>query len=707
MTRAGRAAWSAAIALVWTIACDGSPPPPDAGGRDGAPSGCTSDLECDDELFCNGRERCAPDEAGADDRGCARDAAPCARCSETDDRCVTSCAEGSDADGDGRDAVECGGDDCDDADALRFPGAVEVCDVRDRDEDCDPSTFGVRDLDGDGSPDSACCNVRGDGVRVCGDDCDDARAGVHPRSVETCDRLDNDCDGLVDEAVGRSFYPDLDGDRFGDATVAPTLACDPPEGYVEDGRDCDDTRADVRPGLTDVCDGLDNDCRDGVDTEPGATDLCGIVPSGTTACVAGRCAVVCPAPRADCDGAYANGCESDTTADADHCGACGVACGLGGACAAGACDGVRQLAAGATHAFLLRGSGVLVSWGSGAEGELGTGTLATTYSPEIVRTLPALSGVAAGATFSCGWRVSTSSGLSFGDQWCWGRNDRGQLGEGSRTSSALPRRVATRFLTMDMRVSTGGDHACRWTRSAAGSFVDCWGANSWGQLGQGGAPGTPAELLVPTEVSPPSGFVWASGLAAGRTHTCAVGADQRVACWGLNGSGQVDGTVASMMVTAPTIVAGVSGVRQISVGSAHSCAVRVDGTVWCWGRNLEGQLGRGTSTFSETAGPVPGLSGAVEVASGYRFACARLDDGTVRCWGDGHFGQLGDGTGTSRRAPAAVTGIDDATHLTLGEYSTCVVRASGRVWCWGYNADGELADGTAAHRSVPVQSVDL
>jgi alpha-tubulin suppressor-like RCC1 family protein len=260
---------------------------------------------------------------------------------------------------------------------------------------------------------------------------------------------------------------------------------------------------------------------------------------------------------------------------------------------------------------------------------------------------------------------------------------------------------------MAMRVSAGGDHACRFSRTSAGSFVDCWGRNNIGQLGQGGAVGTPAELLVPTEVAAPSGFAWTAELAAGRTHTCAVGADQRVACWGANTSGQLDGAASPTPVTAPVIVPGVSGVRQISVGASHTCALRMDGTVWCWGRNAEGQLGRGTSTVSEAPGPVPGLVGVAEIAAGFRFTCARIDDGTVQCWGDGGFGQIGDGADLGRLAPATVTGIDDATQLALGEYSACVVRATGRVWCWGYNADGELADDTPVNRAVPVQSVDL
>src|SRR5690606_27213938 len=131
--------------------------------------------DCDDGLYCNGVELCV-------DALCVPGTPPCAsdieQCLEDRDECLAlDCSEETrDADDDGSDSKACGGQDCDDADPNRFPGNPEVCDPDNRDEDCDPRTFGVRDLDGDGEPDAACCN--GDN---CGTDCDDTRAGVNPR----------------------------------------------------------------------------------------------------------------------------------------------------------------------------------------------------------------------------------------------------------------------------------------------------------------------------------------------------------------------------------------------------------------------------------------------------------------------------------------------------------------------------------------------
>ncbi|MCZ7685199.1 MAG: putative metal-binding motif-containing protein [Sandaracinaceae bacterium] len=118
-----------------------------------------------------------------------------------------SCGASSDADGDGHDSVACGGNDCDDADANRFPGNIEVCNTVD--EDCDATTLGGprdADADGDGFVDERCCNPDADGGLVCGDDCDDARPGVHPSAIESCNGVDDDCADGIDEGVQLTFH---------------------------------------------------------------------------------------------------------------------------------------------------------------------------------------------------------------------------------------------------------------------------------------------------------------------------------------------------------------------------------------------------------------------------------------------------------------------------------------------------------------------
>jgi hypothetical protein len=276
----------------------------DAGGDAAAPS-CTRDGECDDGQFCNGAERCG---AGV----CVAGAPPCSasECDESRDVCACDTA---DADGDGADSLVCGGDDCDDGDARRYPGATETCDADGLDEDCDPTTFGARDLDGDGALDALCCN----GL-VCGTDCDDTRGGVGPSATEVCNGADEDCDAIVDEGVQVTLYTDADRDGFG--AGAASLGCPGTPDTATNGDDCDDTRAATNPSALEVCDGVrDDDCDmavdEGCDCTTGSTRACGSdvgeCVAGTQSCIAGTwggCDAVGPAAEAcnglddDCDG---------------------------------------------------------------------------------------------------------------------------------------------------------------------------------------------------------------------------------------------------------------------------------------------------------------------------------------------------------------------------------------------------------------------
>ena len=205
---------------------------------------CSEASGCDDGRFCNGAELCAPEAAGADSRGCIAGAPPSCLdgqvCSTEENRCITDCDVTRDADGDGVDALECGGDDCDDTDRRRYYGNVEVCDSEGLDEDCIQSTLG-HDMDGDGVESDECCNYQLDGTLLCGEDCNDDYAGVSPRlEEEDCDHYgDNNCDGVNEH--------DGDGDGFDDVDCG--------------GNDCDDSNPELNPGRADVCgNDIDENC---------------------------------------------------------------------------------------------------------------------------------------------------------------------------------------------------------------------------------------------------------------------------------------------------------------------------------------------------------------------------------------------------------------------------------------------------------------
>ena len=213
-------------------------------------------------------------------------------------------------------------DDCDDSEAAINPGALEGCNGAD--DDCDgevdegavdaASWYRDGDEDGYGDP--------GDQRDLCeapsgwvadATDCDDADAGVNPDADEICNSVDDDCDGAVDDDAtdGRTWYLDADEDGYG-LDSAAHLACQRPDGYVADGGDCDDALAEANPGVSELCDGFDNDC-DGVTDEDDAVDARRWYPDvdGDGYGVQGSSTVSCEAPegwvrsRSDCDDADA------------------------------------------------------------------------------------------------------------------------------------------------------------------------------------------------------------------------------------------------------------------------------------------------------------------------------------------------------------------------------------------------------------------
>jgi len=190
-------------------------------------------------------------------------------CDDSDCASEPICA--CDTDGDGYDAVSCGGLDCDDTDASINPLASEVCDGIDNDCDGDIDaddsdavglTTYYPDADGDSYGDSSGgtdeCSAPS-GYTTDDTDCDDTDASVNPGATEVCDSIDNDCDGSIDEGLTTTYFPDADGDGYGDSSGG-TDECSAPSGYTTDSSDCNDANASINPAASEVCDGVDNDC---------------------------------------------------------------------------------------------------------------------------------------------------------------------------------------------------------------------------------------------------------------------------------------------------------------------------------------------------------------------------------------------------------------------------------------------------------------
>ncbi|MDO9019246.1 MAG: hypothetical protein Q8S73_26010 [Deltaproteobacteria bacterium] len=410
-------------------------------------------------------------------------------------------------------------------------------------------------------------------------------------------------------------------------------------------------------------------------------------------CTAGSCVIErCAASHADCDGVASNGCEADVGTSSANCGRCAASCPTGAMCVSGVCGGARAggIAAGNLHTCAIRSGGRVVCWGyNNAVGALGDGMTANSSTPVNVVGITDAVELSADVYHTCARRAG-------GSLVCWGQNVYGQLGNGTTANSMTP--VPVTGLSDATAISSGTAHVCALRASGE---VSCWGLNSSGQIGDG----TTVNSAVPTTVS---GLMDAVSVTAGSTHTCARRAGGTVVCWGRNSNGQLgDGTVADSRL--PVTVSGLSDVVQVTAGVDVTCALRSTGSIVCWGGNESGQLGNGGTTPSRTPVAVSGLSDAVGLVRDFNLyhLCARRAGGAVVCWGGNMRGGLGNGTTRDATTPVPVAGLDDATELTAGIYHTCARRSAGSVFCWGGNMSGQLGDGTMVDRASPVVVVGL
>lgn len=198
-----------------------------------------------------------------------------------------------------------------------------------------------------------------------------------------------------------------------------------------------------------------------------------------------------------------------------------------------------------------------------------------------------------------------------------------------------------------------------------------------------------------------------NGDSVGGGTNCAKRANGTVACWGRNIQGQFGNGTEQQINNLPIVVDSLANVAEIAVGSNFVCSRHSDGTVWCAGYNGSGQLGRGVTGDSSVPVQVMGLSGVVELAAGPEHICARRSNGTVACWGDNTSGQLGNGmsgAGVRSLAPVDVAGLSNAVEVAAGVYHNCARRTEAgggsSVVCWGANSSGQLGNGVTGDNSA-------
>ena len=332
----------------------------------------------------------------------------------------------------------------------------------------------------------------------------------------------------------------------------------------------------------------------------------------------------------------------------------------------GLTSGVAAIDAGINNTCALNSTGELWCWGDGHEG---SGWLTPSAIGPTGIGFIAISTSGGYSCSYCSWTGRTCGLASGGDVWCTGDN-------------AWP---LTGTTTSVVSLSTGNIYTCVLT---TGGGVKCWGSNQHGQLGDG----TTALRLTPVDVLGLTSGI--SAVTAGLWHTCALTTNGGVKCWGWNDHGQLGDSTTEQQLTPVDVVGLTSGVVSVSAGYSHTCAISTSGGVRCWGFNDHGQLGDGTTEQQLTPVDVVGLtSGVVAVSAGGEHTCALTTSGGVKCWGGNMFGQLGDGTSEQRLTPVDVLGLTNGVAaVAAGEIHTCALTESGNIMCWGAGAIGRPSE---------------
>jgi len=277
-----------------------------------------------------------------------------------------------------------------------------------------------------------------------------------------------------------------------------------------------------------------------------------------------------------------------------------------------------------------------------------------------------------------------------GTVWTWGRNDSGQLGNGSTANRHTPVRV--QGLSDVIAVSAGSWHTMALRSDGT---VWAWGSNIFGQLGQ---PLTTYSRSTPVQVR---GLIDIIAISAGGQHNVALRNDGTVWAWGNNTAGQLGYRTIVGNRPAPAQVQGLSGITAIDGGSSHTIALQYDGTVWVWGNIFR------TSSIGDAPVQVQGLNNVTAIAGGGYHNIALRNDGMVWTWGNNFVGELGDGTTTNRLIPMQVQGLDNVTTIAGGGSHTIIIRSDDTIWAWGNNSHGQLGDGNTVSHLTPTQINEL
>jgi alpha-tubulin suppressor-like RCC1 family protein len=398
-------------------------------------------------------------------------------------------------------------------------------------------------------------------------------------------------------------------------------------------------------------------------------DGCGFTPQG-------QCADIC-AHRDPVDGFYVD-CQGPDDASAEH-------------------EVVNTylplrsdvLVSSGRHTCTLDGAGQVWCWGYGGSGQLGDGVTTHGLDPVLTPTRALISDV---VSLSAG-NSSTFALKVDGTVWVWG-NQAYLAGDGTGVSRYYAPSPAN--LSDVVSVASGQFHACA---LKADGTVWCWGLNSSGQLGDGTTTNAPAPVQA--------GVANAVKIVAGNAFSCALQADGAVWCWGRSDFFQLGNGAQSSAPTPTPVLANIDGAVDITTGNFHACALRADGSTWCWGQNTSLQAGGSSGSYVTTPTQLSG-SAAVRF-NGSRLAshslaahtCLLTSDRAVYCWGSNAQGQLGNRNGNS--AEPKLVNLSGAVALAVGAQASFAREQAGQWWAWGDNTSGQLGDGSTTSTNAPVE----
>ncbi|MGI6393503.1 MAG: RCC1 domain-containing protein [bacterium] len=385
---------------------------------------------------------------------------------------------------------------------------------------------------------------------------------------------------------------------------------------------------------------------------------------------------------------------------------CRFRCNIGYGWENGACVLKWEMVAlGAGHTCGIKNSS-LFCWGNAYRGKLGNGDIKdyrtkpvqVLFDPEIISKKDGLwKSVSAGTGHTCGI-------LHNGELYCWGDNEWSQIGDGTNEDRPFPVRILAQEDIKFVKISTRYEHTC--AINSTGELF-CWGKNDLGALGDG----TEVDRKHPVKIGENIGQ-WVD-VSAGGAHTCAINSNGELYCWGLNSRGQFGNNSHVFKSLSPVKVNEETDWKMIATGGVHTCAIKENGKLYCWGGNDRGEVGDGNvcpegyDFCADRYSPV--LIEANHkwsyISIGYRNNAAKREDGLFFVWGKNDYYSLGDGTDIGRPFPVEMKKNSWETVTLGGSWNyglhTCAIDEQKDLYCWGTNLSGQLGTGTTNDRKVP------